>query len=177
MSSESDLIQACIRKEEWAQQKLYEEHYQKMLSVCMRYCSSSEEAVDLLHDGFFKILTHLTSYEPNTSLGSWMSRIMVNTCIDYYRYKSKRHTTDIDTVVHLSAHQSHPLDLLTIEEVMAAVQKLSDTYRAVFNLYIIDGYSHKEIADILQITESTSRSNLVKARQKLKEILRADEEE
>ncbi|MBK9272735.1 MAG: sigma-70 family RNA polymerase sigma factor [Saprospiraceae bacterium] len=176
MNEESDLIQACIRKEEWAQQRLYEDNYKKMLTICMRYAGSEEDAVDILHDGFFKILTHLTSYEPNTSLQAWMNRIMVNTCIDYYRYKSKRYTTEIDTVMDLKSPFVNPLDTITIEEIMTAVQTLPETYRSVFNLYIIDGYSHKEISVKLNITESTSRSNLVKARQKLKELLRTDEE-
>jgi RNA polymerase sigma-70 factor (ECF subfamily) len=177
MASESDLIQACIRKEEWAQQRLYEENYKRMLAICMRYAADPDEAVDMLHDGFFKILTHLAHYEPNTSLNAWMNRIMVNTCIDHYRYKKKRMTTDIDGMTELSDHFHNPLDSISIEEIMRAVQHLSETYRAVFNLYIIDGFSHREIAEILNITESTSRSNLVKARQKLKELLRRDEEE
>jgi len=177
MNSESDLIQACIRKEEWAQQRLYEEHYKKMLSICMRYAGAQDDAVDILHDGYYKIFTHLVNYEPNTSLGAWMGRIMVNTCIDYYRYKSRRHTSDLDSFHDIKGSFVNPLDSITIEEIMKSVQKLTETYRAVFNLYVIDGYSHKEIAEILHITESTSRSNLVKARQKLKELLRTDEEE
>ena len=111
-SSELDIIQACIRKEEWAQQWVYEEFHHSMLGVCMRYASSENEAMDLLHEGFLKV-----------------------------------------------------------EEIMTAIQKLSPIYRSVFNLYVIEGFSHKEISEKLGITESTSRSNLVKARIKLKELL------
>jgi len=103
-----------------------------------------------------------------------MRRIVVNTSIDYYRSKSRRQTADLDEAQHINHGSSSPIDALTLEEVMKAVQKLSLTYRSVFNLYIIEGYSHKEISDILGITESTSRSNLVKARQKLRELLNVD---
>lgn len=174
LSSESELIQACIRKEEWAQQKIYEDNYRNLLVVCMRYAANQDDALDILHDGFFKIFTNIGSYEPNTSLTAWMRRIMVNTSIDYYRSKSRRQTADLDEAQHINHGSSSPIDALTLEEVMKAVQKLSLTYRSVFNLYIIEGYSHKEISDILGITESTSRSNLVKARQKLRELLNVD---
>ncbi len=168
---EEDLITACIRKERWAQKVLYEEHYPKMMGVCLRYAGSQDEALDILHEGFIKVFKNLHRYEPGTSLNSWIRRIMVNTAIDYYRKMVRRRTEDIETAYDLSTTDADALSQITEKEILQVIQELSPAYRAVFNLYIIEGYSHKEIADLLKITESTSRSNLVKARLKLQEAL------
>jgi RNA polymerase sigma-70 factor (ECF subfamily) len=168
---ESDLITACIRKERWAQKVLYEEHYPKMMGVCLRYASNQDEALDILHEGFIKVFKNMHRYEPGTSLSSWIRRIMVNTAIDYYRKMVRRRTEDIDTVYHVGTDDADALSQMTEQEILQAIQNLTPAYRAVFNLYVIEGYSHKEIADLLDITESTSRSNLVKARVKLQEAL------
>lgn len=168
---ESHLIEACLRKERWAQKVLYEEHYPKMMGVCLRYAGNQDEALDIMHEGFIKVFKNLGKYEPGTSLNSWIRRIMVNTAIDYYRKVVRRRTEDIETAYHLSVPDADALSQLTEQEILEAVQALTPAYRAVFNLYILEGYSHREIADLLNITESTSRSNLVKARTKLQEAL------
>ena len=168
---EGDLITACIRRERWAQKLLYEEHYPKMMGICLRYAGNQDEAVDILHEGFIKVFKNLHRYEPGTSLQSWIRRIMVNTAIDYYRKMVRRRTEDIEVAEQTVMLEPDVLSQLSEQEILQAIQELSPAYRAVFNLYIIEGYSHKEIADLLQITESTSRSNLVKARLKLQETL------
>ena len=170
---EQDLITACIRKERWAQKMLYEEHYPKMMGVCLRYAGNQDEALDILHEGFIKVFKNLNKYEPGTSLYSWIRRIMVNTAIDYYRKMVRRRTEDIETAYHVSNSDTDALSQLSEQEILQAIQELSPAYRAVFNLYILEGYSHREIADLLEITESTSRSNLVKARLKLQAKLKA----
>ncbi|RMF26278.1 MAG: RNA polymerase sigma factor [Bacteroidetes bacterium] len=169
--SEKDLLLACLRQERWAQRLIYEEYYGKMMGVCLRYAGNSDEALDILHEGFIKVFRNIGKYEPGTSLSAWIRRIMVNTAIDFYRKAVRRRTEDIEQAYDLSFQGADAVSNLTEEEILKAVQELSPAYRAVFNLYVIDGYSHKEIADILGITESTSRSNLVKARLKLKEKL------
>lgn len=168
---EGDLISACIRKERWAQKALYEEHYPKMMGVCLRYAGNQDEALDILHEGFIKVFKNLHRYEPGTSLNSWIRRIMVNTAIDYYRKMVRRRTEDIESAYNVSTPDADALSQLSEKEILEAIQELSPAYRAVFNLYIIEGYSHKDIAELLNITESTSRSNLVKARIKLQEAL------
>ncbi|RMG81471.1 MAG: sigma-70 family RNA polymerase sigma factor [Bacteroidetes bacterium] len=168
---EHDLIRACIRKERWAQRMLYEAHYSKMMGVCLRYSNNSEDALDILHEGFIKVFKNLAKYEPGTSLSAWIRRIMVNTAIDFYRKNIRRRTEDLDQAYQVSSSNPDAVSQLTEKEILAAVQELSPAYRAVFNLYVIDGYSHREIGEMLGITESTSRSNLVKARLKLKEVL------
>lgn len=168
---ERDLIQACIKNERWAQKVLYEEYYSKMMGVCLRYANNEQDALDILHEGFIKVFRHIRKYQPGTSLSAWIRRIMVNTAIDFYRKNIRRRTEDIEQAFDLSSSDADAVSQCTEKEILAAVQQLSPAYRAVFNLYVIEGYSHREIAEMLDTTESTSRSNLVKARTKLKEIL------
>ena len=168
--TEQNLIAALTRQERWAQQQLYQQYYGKMMGICLRYAGSRDEALDLLHEGFIKVFQNIARYKVGTSLPAWIRTIMVNTCIDYYRKTIRRRTEDIAEAHYLSIDDPDALSNLTEQEILAAVHELSPAYRAVFNLYVVEGYSHKEIADALQITESTSRSNLVKARIKLKEF-------
>ena len=168
---ETDFIAALNRQERWAQQQLYEQHYGRMMGVCLRYASSRDEAIDLLHEGFIKVFQNIDRYRPGTSIQAWMRTIVVNTCIDYYRRQSRRRTQELNEnhAAQLVDDDPDVLSNLTEKEILEAVQTLSPAYRAVFNLYVVEGYSHKEIGEALNITESTSRSNLVKARTKLQE--------
>ena len=168
---ERDLIEACIARERWAQQRLYEEYYPKMMGVALRYANNDDDALDILHEGFIKIFKNVSSYHPNTSLTAWIRRIMVNTAIDYYRKTIRRRTDDLDTAYNVSSDLPDAISQCSEKDILAAVQQLTPAYRAVFNLYVIEGFSHREVADQLDITESTSRSNLVKARLKLQAIL------
>lgn len=168
---EKNLISACVKKERWAQKQLYEEYYSKMMGVCLRYSNNKEDALDILHEGFIKVFKNIEKYQPGTSLNAWIRRIMVNTSIDFYRKSIRRRTEDIDQAYHVSANDADAISQCTEKEILESIQTLSPAYRTVFNLYVIEGYSHKEIANQLGITESTSRSNLVKARVKLKAIL------
>jgi len=168
---ERDFMTACIAKERWAQKKLYEDHYSQMMGVCLRYSNNREDALDILHEGFIKVFKNIAKYQPGTSISAWIRRIMVNTSIDFYRKSIRRRTEDLDKAHQLSSGDADVVSQCTEKEILAAVQTLSPAYRTVFNLYVIEGYAHKEIANQLGITESTSRSNLVKARIKLKELL------
>lgn len=168
---EGSLIQACIRNEKWAQKAIYEEYYGSMMGVCLRYSNNKDDALDILHEGFIKVFRHIHKYKPGTSLSAWIRRVMVNTAIDYYRKSIRRRTEDIAEAHHLSSPDADAISQFSEKEILRAIQRLTPAYRTVFNLYVIEGYSHKEIAEHLNITESTSRSNLVKARSKLKEML------
>lgn len=170
-NNERGLIQACVRQERWAQKVLYETYYSRMLGVCLRYANEEGEALDIMHEGFIKVFRHIGKYQPGTSLSAWIRRIMVNTSIDYYRKNTRRRTEDIEEAFHLSTDDADAISQCGEQEILAAIQELTPAYRAVFNLYVIEGYSHKEIAEIMDTTESTSRSNLVKARLKLRSIL------
>lgn len=169
--SEFNFIQACILNESWALQKLYEDHYSIMYPTCMRYANNSEDALDILHDGFIKVFKNIDKYQVGTSLTAWIKRIIINTAIDYYRRETRRRTCDIENIVEPTTDEPDIISMLSAEDLLNCLQQLSPAYRSVFNMYVIEGYSHRELAEILGITESTSRSNLVKSRNKLKEIV------
>jgi RNA polymerase sigma-70 factor (ECF subfamily) len=170
-SKESLLIAACLRDERWAQKELYESYYSKLLAVCIRYSNNYEDARDILNEGFVKVFRYLERYQVGTSLESWMKRIMINTSIDFYRKEIRHRSEDIETAQYKVVDDKDVISNFTAQEILKSIQKLPPAYRAVFNLYAIEGYSHKEVAESLGITESTSRSNLVKARTKLKALL------
>lgn len=170
---ESALVEACARQERWAQQRLYEEFYGSMMSVCLRYAGKEEEAQDMLHEAFMKVFRYIGRYRAGTSLAAWVRTIVVNTCIDHYRRNTRRRTEDLDQGHGHFLEEETPLDHISAEEIMSLIRGLSPAYRMVFNLFVLEGYSHREIGDMLDITESTSRSNLVKARMKLQEAIKA----
>ena len=169
--SEKEFIDACVRNERWAQKRLYEEHYSQMMGVCLRYARNEHDALDILQEGFIKVFRNITKYQPGTTLVAWIRRIMVNTAIDYYRKNIRRRTEDLDTAYELKSMDADAISQCSEKEILEAVQQLTPAYRVVFNLYVIEGYSHKEIAELMEITESTSRSNLVKSRMKLRAII------
>jgi RNA polymerase sigma factor (sigma-70 family) len=168
---EALLIGACLREERWAQKQLYETYYGRLLAICLRYSNNSEDARDILNEGFVKVFRFLDRYKIGTSLDGWMRRIMINSSIDFYRKEMRHRSDDIETAQYKIAEDTDIASNYTAQEILKAIQLLPPAYRAVFNLYAIEGYSHKEVADALGITESTSRSNLVKARVKLKDML------
>jgi len=172
-SQEARIVEGCLQEERWAQKALYDKYYGKMMGVCMRYSNNYEDSRDIHNEGFIKVFRYLARYKIGTSLECWIRRIMINTAIDFYRKAVRHRTEDIETVYHNPTKDADVLSHISAQEIMKVIQKLPPSYRAVFNLYAIEGYSHKEIAKQLGISESTSRSNLVKARIKLKELLKA----
>ena len=171
VDKELDYLTACMRNERWAQELLYKEYYPMMMPLCQRYATNKEDALDILHEGFIKIFKHIKKYQMGTSLNAWIKRIMINTAIHYYRKSVRRRTEDLDTAYSIRSNDPSAINFLAAEEIVDCLHKLSPSYRAIFNLYVMEGYSHKEIADQLSISESTSRSNLVKARSKLRALL------
>ena len=170
-NSEKDFIQACIQQKSWAQKKLYEDHFAIMMGVCLRYAKDKEQAMDIVHDGFIKVFMKIHTYQPGTSLTAWIKRIMVTTSIDHYRRESLRKTISLSHIKQPPAFNSVILSKMQSTEILACIQKLSPMYRTIFNMHAIEGFSHREIADILNIKESTSRANLTKARNNLKELI------
>lgn len=170
-NNEARVIQGCLAEERWAQKELYEKHYGKMMGICLRYSNNSEDAKDILNEGFIKVFRYLHRYKIGTSLEGWIRRIMINTSIDFYRKAIRHRTEDLEQASYHIATGEDPISNYSAKEILSIIQKLPPSYRAVFNLYAIEGYSHKEVAEQLGISESTSRSNLVKARTKLKTML------
>ncbi len=139
----------------------------------MRYGSDYVQAEEMVNDAFLKVFKHIHSFNEMQSFHAWFKTITVRTCIDYYRkYSPKVALVDVNEMPQLEINQAEVLDQLSAEEILELVQKLPPSYRTVFSLFVIDGYSHAEIAEMLNINEGTSRSNLVKARLKLQEWIK-----
>jgi RNA polymerase sigma-70 factor (ECF subfamily) len=175
--NETDIIKGCLRNDRASQKTLYEHFYSKMLGVCLRYSKSSDEAKDVLHEGFLKVFDSLKNFKGNGSFEGWIRRIMVNTAIDHLR-KNKQNYLIVSTVyANEKAGSTEEVsdDELAMhidkEEILKAVQELTPAYRTVFNLYVIEEYTHKEIAELLDISEGTSKSNLSKAKFNLRKNL------
>jgi RNA polymerase sigma-70 factor (ECF subfamily) len=155
---------------------LYKLFYGFAMGICLRYARSREEAVEIVNDGFFKILTNLNKYTPGLSFKGWIRTIMVNASIDHFRRNEKHyHQVDISYVKN-ELFLPNVLDQLSEEVIIQAVQELPPSYRLVFNLFAIEGYKHAEIAQKLNISEGTSKSNLNMARIKLKKYLNLSED-
>ena len=169
--SELEIIEGCLRGSRKFQRLLYEHYYGSMMVVCMRYTHDREEARDVLHEGFMKVFSNLHKYTRGTNLGAWIRRIMVNTAIDHYRKNAKRpNLVEINNAVHEADMQDVVSDM-SAQEILEMIQRLSPAYRTVFNLYVVEGYSHKEVGKMLGISEGTSKSNLAKARAKLQQMI------
>ena len=134
---EDDLIQACVRRERWAQQALYEEYYGKMMGVCLRYSNGEEDALDILHEGFIKVFKNVNKFQPGTSITAWMRRIMVNTAIDFYRKSIRRRTEDIDQAIQLSTDDADTVSMFSKKEIMKAIHKITRGYRNTGRVYIM----------------------------------------
>ena len=148
------------------------------MAICDRYTNNQEDAVEILNDGFLKIFREIHHYKPAyadvvSSFKGWLRKIMVYTAIDHFRKNHKHQVvTDLDNVVYqITAESEDAVDKLSYEEIIRAIQDLSPAYRAVFNLFVIEGLSHDEIAEKLGISTGTSKSNLSKARKQLQKIL------
>lgn len=165
------ILEGCRRENPIAQKQLFEAYYSLGVSICLRYAGSREEAEEMFDDGFLRVLTKIAYYDPEQPFEAWFRTVMVRSAIDHYRrHKSSLTYTDIEVAYDLS-DTNHFLDHITADEILTLVQQLPPAFRTVFSLYVVDGYSHAEIADMLGINEGTSRSNLSKARQKLQELL------
>jgi RNA polymerase sigma factor (sigma-70 family) len=165
-----ELVKRCTAGERKAQELLYKHFASKMLGVCCRYANDKMEAEDMLQNGFIRVFQKISDFRNEGSFEGWMRRIMVHTSIEYYRRNNKMmQLVDLDEAE--SEISGNPLATARLEanDLLLLVQRLSPGYRIVFNLYAIEGYSHKEIAAIVGITEGASKSQLSRARSILRE--------
>ena len=172
METEAQLIQACLRNDRNAQRKLYNAYAGRMLVVCVRYVQNQAEAEDILQEAFIKIFQNLDKFRSESTLGAWIKRIVVNTAINQIR--AGIHFKDISDVQEyenqVSDNQS-VIEGIQFQELIEMIQKLPKGCQAVFNLFAIEGYKHHEIAELLNITEGTSKSQYSRARTILQGIL------
>ncbi|MFK8038270.1 MAG: RNA polymerase sigma factor [Crocinitomicaceae bacterium] len=176
-----NIIQGCIKGKRKYQKQLFEQYYGKMKSVCMRYARDEDEAQDMVQNGFIKVFDKLAVYNFTGSFEGWVRRIMVNTAIDFIRkHKNKTYSLEDDHMLASDSEDGIVLDEEVFElnfkaqKAVEAIGRLSAGYKMVFNLYVMEGYTHKEIAEYIGISEGTSKSNLAKAKQKLRALLSAE---
>ena len=170
--SESDLTNGCIDGNRRMQEELYRRFSPRMYAVCLRYAGSSEEAEDILQEGFIKIFKKLDSFRSEGSFEGWVRRIFVNTAIEQFRRKRYLLPVTEKEENTIEGKYISVLDELAEQDILSLVQELSPGYRTVFNMYVVEGYTHKEIADMLGISEGTSKSQLSRAKVILQEMLK-----
>ncbi|WP_299334796.1 RNA polymerase sigma factor [uncultured Psychroserpens sp.] len=170
-----DIIERCKQNDRFAQLKLYNQYCDGMYAVAMRFVKDSMEAEDIVQEAFIKAFAKLNQYKAEVTFGAWLKRIVVNKAIDCLKSK-KQHLQELDQV-HLKvvdeSYENEWLvdDTITLDEVKDAIKKLPDKYRYVVMLYLMEGYDHQEISEILKITEVASRTQLSRGKSKLKELL------
>jgi len=176
--AEQELINACIDNDPSAQKILFEKYAAKMLGICSRYCPNIEDARDALHEGFIKVFKLIHKFKGKSTLETWMTRLMINTSIDHYKKSMKFvHYENSDEVHALGdGDQAYQIDVdegrIDAKELYMIIEMLPQGYKMVFNLYAVEGYSHKEIAEELDISEGTSKSQLARARALLRKLLK-----
>lgn len=166
-----DLLAGCLRNQRRSQELLYRKFYGYAMSVCMRYTHSRDEALDVVNDGFLKVFTRLDQYDPTQPFKGWLRRIMINTALDLYRASVRHQHEDLSEAYGASSDAADAHSQMAHEELIDMIQQLSPAYRLVFNLYVIDGYSHEEIANRLMISVGSSKSNLARARENLRAMI------
>jgi RNA polymerase sigma factor (sigma-70 family) len=170
--SESDLLEGCRRGDRKMQQELYNRFAPKMYGVCLRYASNAEEAEDILQEGFIKIFNKISSYRGEGSFEGWIRRIFVNTAIEHFRKKTYMQPITETEENTVEGKYLSVLDSLAEKDIVRLVQQLSPGYRTVFNMYVVEGYTHKQIADMLGISEGTSKSQLSRAKLILQDLVK-----
>mgnify|MGYP002078817104 CR=1 FL=1 len=169
MESLEEIISGCIAGKRVAQNTFYKMFAPKMYSVCLRYAKDSTEAEDILQDGFIKVFQHMGAFKHEGSFEGWVRRIMINTALE--RFRKKNPLLPVGDIYPVAKDLKYD-DIesnISADELLGLVQKLPPGYRTVFNLYAIEGYSHQEIGEMLNISEGTSKSQLARARAVLQE--------
>ena len=166
------MLQGCIKNDASAQQELYHHYSPKMLSVCYRYAKNREDAEDMLQEGFIKVFMQIRQFQNRGALEGWIRKIMVHTCINSLK-KNKKFSESVDIIYANSIHVREDAipSILQAKQVVECIRMLPLGYKTVLNLYAIEGYSHKEIGFMLDIEESTSRSQYTRAKAMLEDIL------
>jgi RNA polymerase sigma-70 factor (ECF subfamily) len=172
MSELDQLIKGCVNKDRKSQNLLYRMYCKKMYGLCLRYAKNREEAEDFLQEGFIKVFTKIENYKFQGSFEGWMRRIIINTILEKFRQNHYLYAiANIDDVSETIACDAG-FEQMAADDLLNIMQKLSPGYKMVFNLYAIEGYSHKEIADMLGISEGTSKSQLSRARIMFREMIK-----
>ena len=171
-SNEHKLIQACLKGKKEAQRRLYDTYKSQMFGLCLRYAKSREDAEDILQMGFIKVYRDLHQYKPQASLGAWIRKVMVNTALEHLRkYKKEKARIEYPDEIKSDQNTDDLFENLHAKELLALINSLPLEYSTVFNMYVIEGYSHREIAELTGISESNSKVRLNRSRTMLKAML------
>lgn len=172
-SALSALLEGCRRNREPALKAFYEHFHGYALAVCLAYAADRDEALEMMHDSFLKAFKNLPDLREEGALKAWLRRILVNTAIDYHRRRQRHPTEPLPehATERVPAHEADALDQLAAADVLAALHRLPELPRVVFGLYVLEGYSHREIAERLGLAESTSRAYLSEANARLRRLL------
>lgn len=169
------LVQGCRQGNQASQMSLYEHFFSYGMGVCLRYSKSRDEALEIVNDGFLKAFLKIDQYDSEQPFKPWLRRILINASIDYYR-KYNKHIEYLDVEYEQENYNldyNEALDNLAFDDLIKIMQKLPPAYRKVFNLYVVENFSHQEIAEMLDISVGSSKSNLAKARKKINTMLAA----
>jgi RNA polymerase sigma factor (sigma-70 family) len=169
--SETDLIEGCIKGDRKMQEVLYNRFSAKMYAVCLRYSGKAEDAQDILQEGFIKVYKNLHRFRREGSFEGWMRRIFVNTAIEHYRRSANFYPVSESQENNIEDQSWSAFDKLAAKDLIRLIQELAPGYRTVFNMYVVEGYSHREIAEMLGISEGTSKSQLARAKGLLQNII------
>jgi RNA polymerase sigma factor (sigma-70 family) len=169
--TEEQIREGCSRNDRKFQEMLYNMFSSKMFSVCLRYANEYNSAQDLLQEGFVKVFKNIDKFRGEGSFEGWVRRIFVNTAIEHYRKQVTLYAINDNETKTYESYNSNALETLKVDDIMKMIQKLSAGYRTVFNLYVIEGFSHKEIGDMMGISEGTSKSQLARARYLLQKMI------
>lgn len=172
------LIKQCQANRTSAQAELYNQFSAQLFSVCLRYADNYEDAQDIFQDGFIMIFHKINQFRFEGSFEGWLRRIMVNCCIEKHRNKNYLYVINEELTLDESSNEEEEIESeeYSYDEILEFIRSLPDRYNQVFNLYAIEGYSHQQIAEMLQISVGTSKSNLSRAREKLKELIKKNKE-
>ena len=171
-----ELLEGCINGDKYCQRTLYEHFAPKMFGICLRYASDFHSAEDILQEGFIKVFSKLHTYRYKGELQAWIKRIFINAAIEYYRKSMKfNHFTNIQEAATIASVSDSVSQYLAQQDLLKMIQSLPIGYRTVFNLYAIEGYSHKEISKMLNIKEGTSKSQLARGRLALQKMIKKAE--
>jgi RNA polymerase sigma-70 factor (ECF subfamily) len=166
------ILDGAAKEDRKCQESLYKTYYSYGMSICLRYSAHREEALEILHDGFMKLFSHIQQYDRERSFTAWFRKILINAALNHYK-KNLKHTNQVglELIPEMPDLQKNIISELEYTHIVTVVQSLPSAYRTVFNLYVMEGYSHEEIADMLEISIGTSKSNLSRARLKLRKML------
>ena len=169
--SEKEIILGCLKNDIKSQKALFDNYSNKMKTLCLRYVGNEQDAEDVLQEGFILVFTKLKNYKFDGSFEGWLRRIMINVSLRFLKKNKKHLVKNIEEIYSLYDKNESIYSKLSQDDLMQTLYKLPDGYRIVFNMFAIEGYSHKEIGEILKIGESTSRSQLAKAKKRLRKLI------